>query len=424
MSRKRIQNIKKQLKLEARPAALLLSSAKEVLRSRDTFYPYRQQSDFYYLTGIKEPGVALLITAKNKPQLFVQRRDSRTVLWEGPPPNLQPTAKKLGAELVVSDNLNSDILKALRKINHLYYQNDTGTVAQKIAEKLFALPSSKRSDYPIHFSHSDVLLEPLRVIKDSGEIKIIQKAINITSVGLEHISALIKPGVNESDIKTRLENAFRESGAEVAFPSIVAAGRSAATLHYSAHMRRLQRSELLLVDCGAEYELYSADITRVFPVAGVFKNELLLRLYDIVLEAQYAAIEAVRPGVTTGKLYNAAARVLTRGLCKLGVIRGPWQKAFKKGAYRLYFPHGIGHSLGIDTHDLSNLRNNNKALLKEGMVITIEPGLYFAKKTGQIPACGIRIEDDILVTRDGAKILSRAIPKERTQIEEFIKNAG
>jgi len=176
---------------------------------------------------------------------------------------------------------------------------------------------------------------------------------------------------------------------------------------------------MLLIDCGAEYSMYAADITRVFPVSGTFSGPRR-DVYEIVLAAQKAAIRAVRPGADVAAVYRAAARVLVEGLVELGVLRGKASRLLERGAYRPYFPHSIGHTLGLDVHDIGRMRGERRLTLQEGMVISIEPGLYFTSRAGKVPACGVRIEDDVLVTAGGARVLSAAFPKEPGEIEQLL----
>ncbi len=223
----------------------------------------------------------------------------------------------------------------------------------------------------------------------------------------------------EYQIAANIEYWFKLQDCGVAFPSIAAAGRSAATLHYQDHSQALRSSEMLLIDCGATYKGYAADITRVLPVSGRFDKQQA-RIYDAVLAAQLAAIAKIKHGVRILDVYNAAAKELCYVLRDLKIIKGKnISKPLKDKAFAPWFPHGIGHSLGLDTHDIGKLRGNNDARLKAGMVFTVEPGLYFPKKIAGVAACGVRIEDDILVTKTGCRVLSAGFPKERQEIESL-----
>ena len=267
------------------------------------------------------------------------------------------------------------------------------------------------------------MLAELRLYKDPHEVKLIQHAAKVTSDAICLAIQATRAGMREYEIRATLEGAFQQHGCEVGFQSIVATGKSAATLHYVTANRILRRRDLILLDCGAEYQNYSADISRVYPVSGRFTDEQA-ELYNVVLDAQKAAINKIKDGVKIATVYMAAARKLTAGLRRLKVLHGDTANLIKKGAYLPYFMHSIGHSLGLDVHDIGKLRGNNRATLRKGMVFTVEPGLYFSKPVKDIPACGIRIEDDVLVTSNGCKILTRDCPKEIAQLEALMDHTA
>lgn len=418
--KQRIRKIKKLFEPGDGSAALLLSSAPQVRKSRDTYYPYRQDSDFYYLTGSGSQELTLLVTSNGgTPVLIAPPADPVKSLWDGPQVNPRSIAKSLGAEVVTAKDPRKEVMSRLKGVDTLYYQNLQSTLGWEIANELASTPSHERVKLPKSFKHSDVLIEPLRCHKEPHEIRLMCKAANVTNTVLHLIAAQIQPGVKESDVANTIEYFIKMAGCEVAFSTIVASGPSAAVLHYQAHSRTAKRGEMILIDCGAQFEMYAADITRTLPVGGKY-TPLQAELCAIVLEAQAAAIKAVRHGARIGSSYNAAARVITEGLIDLGVLRGKVSALMKRKAYKPYFPHGIGHTLGLDVHDIGAVRGNNEAILKKGMVITIEPGLYFAKKTGKIPACGVRIEDDVLVTGHGCKVLTEGFPKELGEVEELL----
>ena len=417
--RARVRRVSKLLKEERVGAALLLSAAPSANRSREMHYPYRQHGDFYYLTGARNKDCALLISSDAPPLVIARPDDAARVLWEGSSESLRDVAERCGAELVACEDPASECRKRLRNHEMLFFQNIPGSIAWKVAESLIALPSWQRGAYPRRFLHSDVLLEPLRSIKDRAEIACIEKAVEITLAGLRGMLPLVGRGASECELGAALDYGFRRQGAEPAFASIVAAGRSAAVLHYESLERSLGPNDLLLVDCGAEYEMYAADVTRVFPAQRRFTG-VHREVYEIVLAAQEAALAKVRHGVRVDAIYSAAARVLTEGLKDLGVLRGKTSKLIETEAYRPYFPHSIGHTLGLDVHDIGRMRGERAVTLREGMVITIEPGLYFPKRAGRVPSCGVRIEDDVVVTRTGARVLTKAIPKTPEAVEEWM----
>lgn len=402
------------------PDTLLLGSAPLAVRSRDTHYPYRQNSDFWYLTGLQARDTLLLVGGRNREiLLIVPPVNPVRVVWEGPGENLKRIARDLGAELVVSENPEREARARLGGTRTVFTHNIPGSIAWEIAQRLFALPSHERAALPARFAHSDVVIEPLRLYKDRDEVARIQHAAKITAEGIRAILPMIVPGTREADIAAALEYQFIRRGGHAAFRTISATGPSAATLHYESYRRRLRRGELFLLDCGAEYEMYSADITRMFPVGGVFEHPQRM-VYDIVLRAQRAALKTVRDGVRVKAVYDAAAKEIAKGLVKLGLARGTPRTLIENGTVKRYFPHGIGHTLGLDTHDVGNFRGNPNAVLRRGMVFTVEPGIYLPKPLGGLPPCGVRIEDDVYVTARGAEILTSEIPKERRDIEELM----
>jgi Xaa-Pro aminopeptidase len=265
---------------------------------------------------------------------------------------------------------------------------------------------------PFKIVEAEHLTSTLRCIKDRSEIEAIKAAAAITSASLLHVAQYVHRGIREKEIAALIDYLYRLHGAEPAFNTIVASGKSAATLHYHALEKTLRSGELLLIDTGCELNMYACDITRTIPVDGEISPELR-ELYDTVLRAQIAACKRVKPGVHINAVYKAAATELTRGLKDLGVVKGSVSQLVAKGAFKPWFPHGIGHSLGLDVHDVSPEEPSARlGVLKPGMVITIEPGLYFSKPIGRLPACGIRIEDDVLVTSGGATNLTEdSFPK-------------
>ncbi|MBN8549059.1 MAG: aminopeptidase P family protein [Deltaproteobacteria bacterium] len=417
----RIRSLKKQFdSCKDYDSVLLLSSAPPVTRTRDEHHEYRQNSNIYYLTGSQAPDFNLLVGKNFKnPLLIVRKLTERELVRDGAPPSLKPVAKELGAELIVVDNPRKEILARLSGHSHLYFDNMPGSLSWIIAHDLIAMPSHERGRMPLHFSHCDGVLQNLRAIKDKEEIALIRRANEITNEGLLYIAPRIRAGLSESQVARTIEYVFRMNDATTSFGTIVGSGPSGATLHHRNLQRKLRAGELVLIDCGAEYKLYCGDITRVLPVSGKF-TDAQRDLYDIVLASQEAALKQVRPGVQIRKVYDAAARILTEGLVDLKVLRGKVSALMEKRAYLPYFPHTIGHSLGIDVHDVGDFLPGQQSHLQEGMVFTIEPGLYFRHKVGKVPACGIRIEDNLLVTRRGHEILSAGFPKDTRQIEDLM----
>lgn len=416
--RARILRVKRLLQeRHEEPSAIIVSSAPRPNRSHDTDFPYRQNSDFFYLTGSFEKDQTLLITSGKEPAtLFSKPIDSHTVLWEGAPENSEERAESLGVELVLTDSPIVEVIEKLKGTHVLYYQSIEGSLSLSVASRLLPIRPHRRKQLPSTFITSDEILPKLRLYKSPQELELIRKAISITEVALREAAPSISPGIKESFIKSTVDYWFRVNDCEPGFNTIVASGPSAAVLHYEKANREIKREDLLLIDCGAEHNCYSADVTRVYPASGTF-SEIHRDLYTIVLDAQRAAIRRVKHGAKVAAVYNAAARVLTEGLVDLKVLKGRVSKLVDTKAYKPYFPHGIGHSLGMDVHDVGGFHNNNEAVLEEGMIMTIEPGLYFPKKVGKIHPLGIRIEDDVLVTKKGFEVLTERIPKDPSEVQ-------
>lgn len=420
MYKKRVKRIQSALEKVDESAILVLSSASEFIRTRDQHYPYRQNSDFYYATGSQEKNIHLILSTKHKvPLLLVPPKDKQRALWDGDQGDYKKIAVSLGAELITVKDLHKDLLGRIKNHSCLLYQNHPGSMSFRIASELMTTPPYRRGNYPHTFLHSDVILEPMRLHKEPDEIKRIIAAAEITTQAIHATASLIQPSTPEYIIARTIEYWFGLFRGQPAFGTIAATGKNAAVLHYKECSSTLKAGDLLLIDCGAELDMYNADITRVFPVSGTFSKEQKL-LYEIVLKAQHAAIRKVKHGVLIKSVYDAAAKVLTEGLVELKVLHGKVSKLLEKKAYKLYFPHGIGHSLGLDVHDVGNHRGNNDARLSAGMVFTIEPGLYFPKAAGILKPCGIRIEDDVLVTKNGCEVLTAGMEKSADEVEQLL----
>lgn len=417
--RSRLARVLSELRRDDRPAALLLGNAPRRTRSRDTNYPYRADSDFFYLTGSSDPELTLLVHGPKK-QVFLLAPpiDKATVLWEGRPPSRSALAESLNAELVVTKDTLKKLREYLNGVANLYANSHPGTLSGRVVQLVRELSSHARGPLPSAVIHSDRILAPMRMVKDRHELSEIKRALKVTWDAFQDTLPLIRPGSYEYEIAARLEYGFRTQRCEPAFETIVGAGRSAATLHYTALSQRLRRGQMVLIDFGAELNGYAADITRAVPVDDQLSIEQR-DVYEVVLAAQRAAIRKVRAGVRVRSVHDASVKVLTEGLKELGVLRGKTENLIKKRKYYPYYPHGVGHSLGLDTHDIGPHRGDRGARLEAGMVFTVEPGLYFRSKAGKIPPCGVRIEDDVAVTENGAEILSKQFPKELDAILEL-----
>ena len=410
----------------------ILPAAPVRTRNRDVEYPYRQDSDFYYVTGYEEPeAVAVLLPKRKRGEfvLFCRERDPEMELWNGVRSGLEGAVKDYGADDAFPIGDIDDILPGLlENQSRVYYamgyysefdQRMIGWVNRVRTRSKAGVTS------PAEFVALDNLLHEMRLVKSKAEIRAMSRAMEISSKA--HIRAMqaCRPGMTEYEIEAELNYEFMRGGSRrAAYPSIVAGGANACVLHYVENRDSLRDGDLLLIDAGAEYDYYAADITRTFPVNGRF-SKTQRALYDVVLEAQEAAIEQVRPGNHWNAPHEAAVEVLAEGLVALGLIKGRASSVIKKGRYRKFYVHRTGHWLGMDVHDVGEYKIGGEwRVLEPGMVMTVEPGLYVAPGDKQVARkwwnTGIRIEDDVLVTRTGNKVLTAAVPKSAKDIEAIV----
>ena len=271
----------------------------------------------------------------------------------------------------------------------------------------------------------DHLLHEMRLFKSTAEIKLMERAAKISAEGHRRAMAFCRPGVHEYELEAELLYAFTRNGSRApAYSSIVAAGDNACILHYNTNNAAIEMGDLVLIDAGCEYEYYASDITRTFPASGKFSDEQKA-IYEIVLKAQEAAIEEVKPGALWDAPHNASVKVITKGLIKLGLLQGTLSQCIKSEAYKEFYMHRVGHWIGMDVHDVGNYKiDGTWRVLEAGMVTTIEPGIYIAPDNTDVPeqwrGIGVRIEDDVLVTKSGYRILSIGVPKTVLEIEAFM----
>tara|TARA_A200000113_G_scaffold21079_1_gene18204 strand:- start:562 stop:1839 length:1278 start_codon:yes stop_codon:yes gene_type:complete len=414
----------------------LIPAAPPRFRNADTEYLYRQNSDFYYLTGLDEPRALLaLIPGRRHGEsvLFCQEKDKLKELWDGIllGPDAALTELSVDDAYPISDI--DDILPGLIEgRDRVYYAmgkddqfDDTvmdwvKTIRSKA--KLGAHP-------PGEFLVLDHILHELRLIKSGAEIKLMEQAAKISAEGHRRAMAYCKPGVHEYELEAELLYAFTRNGSRApAYSSIVASGDNACILHYNTNNAEVKEGDLILIDAGCEYEHYASDITRTFPATGKFTPEQKA-IYEIVLKAQEAAIEAVRPGAQWDAPHHASVKVITQGLVKLGLLKGRPAQLIKSEAYKDFYMHRVGHWIGMDVHDVGDYKiDDTWRELEPGMVTTIEPGIYIAPDNTKVAkkwrGIGVRIEDDVLVTKAGYRILSKGIPKTVEEIETFMAESA
>ena len=409
----------------------IIPSAREATRSNDTHYRFRQDSDFFYLTGFEEPDAIAVIKPSQSPQytLFVRPRDPEREIWDGRRAGVEGARQDFGADesfpIAEFDEKLNDILDGAER---LYYRLGVNSdLDDTIIRQIARMRAINRK--PIHPPQTIIdpgkIVHELRVLKSPEEIEIMQRAADIAAEA--HVEAMkaVRPGMNEYEVEALIERVFRERGAAApAYTSIVGAGPNATVLHYISNDGQLRDGDLLLVDAGAEYKGYASDITRTYPINGRFTKPQR-EIYELVLKAQKACVEMVRPGVTHDQLKQHSIEVLTEGMVELGLLKGDPEELIKEKKHEQFYMHGLGHMLGIDFHDVGRYYyGKDSRALEPGVVMTVEPGIYVSVDTKDIPeqylGIGVRIEDDVLCTQNGPRVLTTKVPKEISEIESLM----
>jgi Xaa-Pro aminopeptidase len=411
----------------------IIASASATVRNNDVEHPYRQDSDFYYLSGFAEPdAVAVFIPGRKQGEyiLFCREFDEKKALWTGKNAGLHGARTLYGADDAFPINDLDEILPGmLENRARVYYPMGRDTeMDQRLMEWVNQLRQQSRGGVhaPVEFVSLEHLLHEMRLQKSAAEIQLMRQAAKISAQA--HIRAMqtCRPGLHEYHIEAELMHEFMRNGLRFpAYPPIVAGGKNACILHYTDNADELKEGDLLLIDAGAEHQYYAADVTRTFPVSGRF-SEPQRAIYQLVLDAQQAAIKKVRPGARWNEPHDTAVRVLTKGLVKLGLLRGPVPKLIKDEAYKTFYMHKTGHWLGMDVHDVGEYKAGNQwRRLEPGMVLTVEPGLYIPESCKRVAkkwrGIGVRIEDDVLVTKDGCEVLSADVPSAIGEIEQLMR---
>ncbi|MEK9996105.1 MAG: Xaa-Pro aminopeptidase [Halieaceae bacterium] len=414
----------------------IIPGAREVTRSRDTEYPFRQNSDLFYLTGFEEPdAVLVLVPGRRQGQvvLFCRERDPDMELWNGYRLGPEGAVAYLGVDDAFPiDDLDEILPGLIEGTQRIYYSMGHDDVFdQRVMGWVNQIRKLVRTGAapPADFTDLAFLLHEQRLIKSAAEVRVMRKAGEISAAA--HVRAMqeCQPGRYEYHLEAAIQRTFAEHGARFpAYNSIVGSGANACVLHYTENASKMRAGDLVLIDAGCEYQGYAADITRTFPVSGQFSTEQRA-IYDLVLEAQRAAIAKVRPGNTWNQPHDATVRVITRGLIKLGLLRGKERELIKAEAYRDFYMHRAGHWLGLDVHDVGEYRVDGRwRQLEPGMVLTIEPGIYVAADNTKVPkrwrGIGVRIEDDVVVTEQGCDVLTGDVPKRADEIEALMLQAS
>jgi Xaa-Pro aminopeptidase len=415
-----------------RGSAAIVPSAKIATRNGDSSYAFRQDSDFYYLTGFDEPD-ALLVLAPEHPEqktvLFLRDRDREKEIWDGTRLGVEraPDALGIDAAYPISE-LAERLPQYLIGATSLHYAAGCDAELDKTVRAALDAAhvlTRQHGRIPRSFVDPGVVIHAMRLIKSEAELTTMRRAADITRRGFAAAMAATRPGLFEYQIEAILESEYHRAGAQfVAYESIVGSGDNATTLHYVANRDRLETGALLLVDSGCELDYYATDVTRTWPVDGRFTPEQRA-IYELVLAAQEAAIAQVRPGVRRNAFHEAPIHVITSGLIDLGLLRGSIDENVEEKRYRDYFMHGTGHWLGLDVHDAGDYRDagDEPVVLRAGMVTTVEPGIYVRRDLdcdARFKGIGVRIEDDILVTAKGNENLTAAIPKRVDDLEAIV----
>jgi Xaa-Pro aminopeptidase len=409
----------------------IIPGAHDTRRSNDTHYRFRQDSDFFYLTGFEEPDALAVIKpeADKTYTLFVRPRDPEREIWDGRRAGVDGAVSDFGAdEAFPIAEFGSKLADFLDGAEVLYYrlgvdQELDNTIVKEIAR----MRAINRK--PVHPPQTIVdpatIVHEMRVLKTVDEIEIMQRAADIAAEAHCEAMKAAKPGLQEYQLEALIEQVFRRHGAAgPAYTSIVGAGPNATVLHYINNDGELRDGDLLLIDAGAEYKGYASDITRTFPINGRY-SEAQREIYDLVLKAQMACVEMVRPGTTHDQLKQRSIEILTEGMVELGLLNGKPEELIKEKKYEQFYMHGLGHMLGIDVHDVGRYYYGQESrALEPGVVMTVEPGIYISPDTKDIPekylGIGVRIEDDVLCTNNGPRVLTTKVPKQAEEIEELI----
>ncbi|MCH7830743.1 MAG: aminopeptidase P N-terminal domain-containing protein [Proteobacteria bacterium] len=434
MNGKEFQKRRRQLmRMVGAGGIVILPAAPVRTRSRDVEYRFRQDSDFYYLTGFAEPdAVAVLVPGRANGEylLFCREKDPKRELWDGRRAGQEGAIENYDADDAFPiDDLDDILPGIMESCSRVYYT--MGMYSEfdaRIAEWVNTLRSqlSHGVHTPQEFIALDHLLHDMRLYKSRGEISAMRKAAKIAVEAHKRAMKITRPGLQEYEVEAEFRHEFRRNDAWASYSPIVGGGANACVLHYGDNNAVLKDGDLLLIDAGCEFNYYASDITRTFPVNGRF-SPVQRAVYDIVFEAQQAAIARTVVGNHWNDPHDAAVKTITKGLKKLGLLQGTLHRLIKDGAYRQFFMHRTGHWIGMDVHDVGDYKVGGEwRMLESGMVTTIEPGIYInnnRKIPKQFRNIGIRIEDDVAITSKGPDVLSKGLPTDADDIEALMRSA-
>ena len=436
ISKLEFANRRKRLMSEMAPNSVaIIPAAVEVTRSRDTEYPFRQNSDFFYLTGFQEPdGVLLLLPGRRQGQviMFCRDRDPERELWDGYRQGPEGVVKHFGMNDAYPVGDMDEIVPGLieGRSTVYYSMGHDDNFDRRVFGWINQIRAKVRTGAkpPGDISDLAVLLHEHRLIKSEAEVRLMQRAAEISAEAHCRAMRECRPGRYEYHLESAIQHSFSEHGARFpAYNSIVGSGKNACCLHYTENDAKMTDGELVLIDAGCEFQGYAADITRTFPINGRFSEEQRA-IYDVVLKSQLAAIAATRPGKKWNHPHDVTVRVITEGLVELGLLSGDVDELIESGAYTDFYMHRAGHWLGLDVHDVGEYRIDGKwRPLEPGMALTIEPGIYVATDNMNVDekwrGIGVRIEDDVVVTESGCDVLTAGVPKLADEIEALMAAA-
>ena len=438
MGQQRFESRRKQLaKQMGSNTIAVLATAPVAIRNRDTEYPFRPDSDFFYLTGFPEPEAVMVLVAEKKAPprflLFCRERNPEKEIWDGRRAGQEGAVKLHGAhEAYPIAKLDEMMPTLLENRSTVYYAVGR---SKEFDERLVGwrnqVLQKTRTGVraPMQLCALESIVHEMRLRKDTDEMATMRRAAAISATAHRRAMEVCQPGMQEYEIEAELLHEFTRQGSRSpAYESIVASGENACILHYRENTDTLYDGDLLLIDAGCEFGGYASDITRTFPINGRF-TPAQKAIYQLVLDAQDAAIAKAKPGKRWNEPHDAAVAVLTRGLVKLGLLKGRTDNLIKEGAYRRFYMHRTGHWLGMDVHDVGDYRVDDKwRKFERGMVFTVEPGLYIAPHSKGVGkewwGIGVRIEDDVLITAQGCQVITAAAPKRVEEIEALMARAA
>jgi Xaa-Pro aminopeptidase len=418
-------------KMIGKDAIVILPAAVEKQRNSDVHYFYRPDSDFYYLTGFHEPeAVAVMVPGRAQSEyiLFVRDRDPTRETWDGKRAGPEGATREYGADDAFPVGDIDDILPGLMEnCSRVYY---TMGVNQEFDQRVIGWVNGLKArgragvHAPQEFVSLDHLLHDMRLYKSKPELDVMRRSAQIAVAAHKRAMKFAAPGRHEYEVMAEVTHEFRKNNADTSYHPIVGSGPNSCILHYHENNAQLAEGDLLLIDAGCEYAMYASDITTTFPVSGRYTPEQRA-VYEVVLQAQHAAFDVIKPGNHWDDPHLAAVKAITQGLVKIGLLKGKVPQLIKDESYKKFFMHRTGHWLGMDVHDCGDYKVGNQwRVLEPGMVMTVEPGIYIPAGTKGVAKrwwnIGIRIEDDVAVTKNGCEVLTVGLPREPDDVERFM----